>query len=163
MRAFAKLNKGGPILHCAYTVWFILLMTVRSPALAEDYDVEYGIETSAGKDGGSVSCQFGHRCNVSVDSLKLRFNILVYHHFRGEALLDIDGDPACCLFEGAVSHLEIVTDGPLLPLRFFRGRPARGLEFFQNEYVGRLYLRFHFRKDLDRREAPGQDRMRRAI
>jgi len=80
-----------------------------------------------------------------------KFDISVSRNDRDRALLSVDGDSGCCLLEGAVRTLAVDTLQSPLRLRLFVGRPARGLEFIENRYVGSLYLKFQFSRSLNNR------------
>jgi hypothetical protein len=47
-------------------------LSIASSALAADYSVDYGVDTvSAGKDAGSLTCQFRQRCSAKLEALGL--------------------------------------------------------------------------------------------
>ena len=54
------------------------LLSSGCTALAEDYSVDFGIETDAGKDAGTLACKFGQTCDATMDTLGLRVTILVF-------------------------------------------------------------------------------------
>jgi hypothetical protein len=74
-----------------------------SPALANDYSVDFGVETKAGKDAGSLTCQLDQTCSGELESLGLRVSILLYGspYDRGDrASIHLnDRDFSCCYFE----------------------------------------------------------------
>ncbi|WJR76485.1 hypothetical protein [Bradyrhizobium sp. NP1] len=119
---------------------------MSAPALAEDYSIDYAIGLRGAEDTGSAVCQFGRRCTISVKTLKLKLGVWLLNN-RAQADLNMDGEANCCLFEGAVRRLSVQPQQELLRLRLFVGEEAKGLEFIQNEHVGRLYLKFHLRPD----------------
>jgi hypothetical protein len=133
----------------AIAVILATLLTSHS-APADGYAVDFAVEVGGGQDGGSVKCQFDHLCIVTVEKLRLNFDVSVSRNDRDRALLNVDGNSGCCLLEGAVRTLAVDTLQSPLGLRLFVGRPARGLEFIENRYVGSLYLKFQFSRSLNK-------------
>ena len=120
-----------------------------SPALANDYSVDFGVETKAGKDAGSLTCQLDQTCSGELESLGLRVSILLYGspYDRGDrASIHLnDRDFSCCYFEYAADRIMIDPRQSLHRVPFFKGARARGGLYIENERVGTLYLKFHFR------------------
>jgi hypothetical protein len=125
-----------------------MLATDRFALAADDYSVDFAVESKVGSRSGSVYCQFDNSCQVTVDAPRLNFAILVRRHFSDSAHLMVDQRyDGCCLFEGAAWRITIDTRSRTLAMRIFAGYRAKGLEFIPNEPVGNLYLKFHFRGD----------------
>ena len=114
--------------------------------LAAGYSVDFGAETDAGKDAGSLVCLFDETCAAKVESLGLRISIIVFHSNPERAYVDLHGgDLSCCYFAGAARDTIIDPRQPLSRVPFFKGAAAKGALFIQNDRAGTLYLRFHFR------------------
>jgi len=124
----------------------LIFLAAGSSALADGYGIDDAVKTSAGSDTGTVECSFDERCAVTFDSLKLKLDVSVSHNDPARARLNLSGDTLdCCFFENAVSKFTVDARLSLIRQRLFKGQRARGLLYLQNEYVGDLYLRFHFR------------------
>jgi len=150
LRDASKSKQLDESMKLAIAVILATLLTSRS-VQAEDCAVDFAVEVGDGQDGGSVKCRFDHLCIVTVERLRLNFDISVSRNDRDRALLNVDGDSGCCLLEGAVRTLAVDTQQSPQRLRLFAGRPARGLEFIENRYVGSLYLKFQFSRSLNNR------------
>jgi hypothetical protein len=125
-----------------------LLGTVLSSSfvLAADYGVDFGVETDAGKDAGSLTCLFNRMCNAKMESFGLRVSIHVLRSDPERARVYLDGDYlGCCYFDGGARSIEVDPRKPLSRVPFFKGIAAKGAFFIQNERVGTLYLRFDYR------------------
>jgi hypothetical protein len=135
------------IMKCTIAAILAMLLT-SSAALAQDYTVNFAINMRDHQDTGSAECRFGNRCAVRVDSLRLKFQVMIYRSSSDLAHVTLDGDSSCCLFEGAVSALTVDPRAPLKRHRLFVGQEAgdKSLVYIQNEHVGDLYLKFQFRK-----------------
>jgi hypothetical protein len=117
-----------------------------SSALAADYSVDFGVETDAGRDAGTLMCLFGQICDLKMESLGLRVSIHTFRSNPERASVRLyGGDLSCCYFADAADSIAIDTHERLSRVPFFKGDRARGALFIQNERVGTLYLRFHFR------------------
>lgn len=116
-------------------------LSSTSPLLANDYAVDFGIDTPEGKDAGTLACTYDRLCGVTLNSLRLRFSIQAFRGGKAHVFLYSD-NVACCYFKNAASSL--VLDPKLRSSRtlFYEGRPARGGLFIQNKQKGVLYLRF---------------------
>jgi hypothetical protein len=115
-----------------------------SPAFASDYSVDFGVETDAGKDAGTLACRFGEMCDAKVEWLGLRVAIHVFRHEPERATVYLDGgDLSCCYFEYAADKITVDPRKPLYRVPFFKGTRARGGLYVENQRVGTLYLRFH--------------------
>ena len=125
-----------------------LLGTVLSSSfvLAADYGVDFGAETDAGKDAGSLTCLFNRMCSAKMESLGLRVSIDVLRSDPERAYVYLDGNYlGCCYFDGGARSIEVDPRKPLSRVPFFKGIAAKGAFFIQNERVGTLYLRFDYR------------------
>jgi hypothetical protein len=116
-----------------------------SPVLADGYSVDFGAETDAGKDAGSVVCPFDEVCIAKMESLSLRVSMSVFRGNRRRAYVNLYGrDLSCCYFEAASDSIIIDPRQALSRVPFFRGSGARGSLFIENKRVGTLYLRFYY-------------------
>jgi hypothetical protein len=117
-----------------------------SPLLADGFSVDFGAETRAGKDAGSVVCGFEEPCVAKMESLGLRLTINIFRSERQRAYVHLYGRDHidCCYFEAASDSIVIDPRQALSRVPFFRGRRARGELFIENERVGTLYLRFYY-------------------
>ena len=128
----------------------ILLGTFLSSgaALAEDYSVDFGVETPAGKDAGTLQCRLDRECHAKLQSLGLTISLDVSRGNRPEARVRLYADdPSCCYSAYAHDTITVYPREALSPIPFFKGASARGNLFIENERAGTLYLRFHFRHD----------------
>ena len=121
-------------------------LSIASSALAADYSVDYGVDTvSAGKDAGSLTCQFRQRCSAKLEPLGLNVSFDVSWKESGEAIIRLENDErSCCYFAGGRPSVTVDGRAPLSTLSFFKGDAPRGGLFIQNERAGILYLRFNF-------------------
>ena len=116
-----------------------------SSVLAADYSVDFGAETNAGKDAGTLTCPFGQVCDAKMESIGLRVSIDVFRSDPERAHVRLyGGDLSCCYFAYAADSITVDPRKPLSRVPFFKGARARGGLFIQNEPAGTLYLRFHF-------------------
>jgi hypothetical protein len=116
-----------------------------SPVLADGFSVDFGAETDAGKDAGSVVCQFEETCVAKMESLGLRISINLFRSGRRRAYVHLQGrDLSCCYFEAASDSIIIDPRQALSRVPFFRGSGARGSLFIENKRAGTLYLRFYY-------------------
>jgi len=114
--------------------------------LAADYSVDFGVETDAGKDAGSLTCLFDEICDAKLESLGLIVSLIVFRSNPERASVHLrGGDLSCCYFDGAADSIAIDPRKPLSRVPFFKGARARGALFIENERVGTLYLRFDYR------------------
>ena len=129
-----------------------LLGTLLSPssARAEDYSVEYGVDSTAGRDAGTLTCQFEETCAARMESLGLRVTFYLSRRYpfprdsdQVSVQLDDDKDISCCFFADAADSIKIDLHQKLSRVPFFRGVRARGALLIENERVGTLYLKFH--------------------
>src|SRR5258708_29012263 len=91
-------------------------------ALAEDYSVDFGVETDAGKDAGTLTCLFGETCDAKLELLGLRVSIYVFRSEPGRASVYLyGGDLSCCYFAYAADSIHIDTREPLSRVPFFKG------------------------------------------
>jgi hypothetical protein len=126
----------------------VLLLTLltRGVALAADYSVDFGAETQAGKDAGTLYCRLDQVCYAKMASLGLTVSLDVPRSDPAEANVGFyGGDLSCCYFANDRHTITIYPREPLSPIPFFKG--ARANLFIENERAGTLYLRFHFRQD----------------
>lgn len=123
-----------------------LLATLASgsPTLAADYSVDFGAETSAGKDAGSLTCAFERTCIAEMKSLGLTISLRLVRSEPERANVMLYGtESGCCLFAGAADSINVDPRKPLSRMSFYRGIKARGALLIENERVGTLYLRFN--------------------
>ena len=140
---------------------FLLVTLLSSGAtLAEDYKVDFGAETSAGKDAGTLDCRLNQVCHAKMQSLGLTIGLDVSRGNHPEARIRLYADDlSCCYFAYARDTIRVYPREPLSPLPFFKGARARGNLFIENERAGTLYLRFHFRRDdIDKSKGTGPPR-----
>jgi hypothetical protein len=117
-----------------------------SSALADDYSVDFGIESDAGKDAGSIGCVLEQACGAEIESLGLRVTFHAFRREPGRAIVSLySGDPGCCYFSGGAGSITIDPRTPLSRIPLFKGARARGGLYIENQRVGILYLRFHSR------------------
>jgi hypothetical protein len=117
-----------------------------SSAVAADYSIDFGAETSSGKDGGSAACLYAEACDAEMKSLDLRAEIFVYRSNPERAFVHLYGyEPRIYYFDGAADSITLDTRKSLYRAPFFKGAAARGGLFIENERAGTLYLRFHSR------------------
>jgi hypothetical protein len=133
----------GPI---ALVLALLGTVAMASSALAADYSVDYGVDTvNAGKDAGSLTCQFRQRCSAKLEPLGLNVSFDVSWKESGEAIIRLENDErSCCYFAGGRPSVTVDGRAPLSTLSFFKGAAPRGGLFIQNERAGLLYLRFNF-------------------
>jgi hypothetical protein len=113
-------------------------------AFAQDYSVEFGVDTVRGKDAGKLDCRFGQACHAKMESLGFSVSVKISRE-PGSADVSMQGDDhACCYFENGRSATIIDTRKPLSRVQIFKGIGSRGNLFIQNEHMGFLYLRFRF-------------------
>jgi hypothetical protein len=127
----------------------ILLVTFLSSgaALAEDYSVDFGADTQAGKDAGTLQCRLGQECYAKMPSLGLTISLDISRVDPTKARVRLYGDDVgCCYFAYARNTITVYPHEPLSPIPLFKGARARGNLFIENERAGTLYLRFHFRQ-----------------
>jgi hypothetical protein len=113
-------------------------------ALAQNYSVDFGVDTERGKDAGTLDCRFGQACQAKMESLgfSVRVEISRYPAF---ADVSMEGDDlSCCYFASGKSKIGIDARKPLSRVPIFKGRGPKGGLFVQNERMGFLYLRFQF-------------------
>lgn len=114
--------------------------------LAADYSVDFGVETDAGRDAGTLTCLFGQICAAKVELLGLRVSVMVFRSEPERASVSLYGsDLSCCYFDGAADEKIIDPRKPLSRVAFFKGARARGGLYIENERVGTLYLKFDYR------------------
>ncbi len=124
------------------------IFVLGSSALAADYRVDFGAETSAGKDAGTLNCLFDKICGTKLESLGLRVSVYMSRREPERASINLyGGDPSCCFFAGAADSMAINSLQPLSRVPFFEGAGARGGLFIENQRAGTLYLRFNFFRD----------------
>jgi hypothetical protein len=143
---FVGAKPAGRTVKCAF-VGILFTLLFGGAALAQDYTVDFAIDMHGRADTGSVECRFGNHCAVRVDSLRLKFQVVIYRSSSDLAHVTLDDDSGCCLFQGAVSALTVDPRAPLKRHRLFVGQEAgdKSLVYIQNEHVGDLYLKFQFR------------------
>src|SRR6266705_3918481 len=93
-----------------------------SSALADDYSLDFGVKTDAGKDAGTLSCRFGEICAATLELLRLRVSIDVFRGESERASVRLDGDDlSCCYFDGAADSIAIDSRLPLSRVPLFKG------------------------------------------
>ena len=121
---------------------FLCLLASTSQPWADDYAIDFGVEVRGAEDTGSLRCRSNQGCGTNIDALGLRLSIILLPYDLGHAHIHLYGnDSSCCYFTGAKDSKTIDVDGKLSKIPFYRGVPARGALFIQNEYVGALYIR----------------------
>jgi hypothetical protein len=111
--------------------------------LAADYSVDFGAETDAGRDAGTLTCLFGQICRAKMESIGLRVSIDVFRSEPERAIVHLyGGDPSCCYFAYAADNTIVDPRKSLSRVPFFKGAEAKGGLFIENEPAGTLYLRF---------------------
>jgi len=119
---------------------------------AADYSVDFGVDSVAGRDAGSLTCLFDQICHARMESLGLRISVSVPLDNIEHARIQLSGnDEGCCYFRGAADAVFVDRRKPLSRVPFFRGSRPRGGLFVENERAGILYLRFSPRRDPRRR------------
>ena len=123
-----------------------------TPVSAADYGVDFGVDSEAGRDAGSITCLFDQICRGKMESLGLSIRVSVHRDDVELARIQLSGnDQGCCYFRGAADTLFVDRRKPLSRVPFFRGSRPRGGLFVENERAGILYLRFFPRRDPQRR------------
>jgi hypothetical protein len=136
--------KAGARSPIIVTLTLMVTVLSASPASADDYSVDFGVETEAGKDAGTLACRFGRTCDASMETLGLRVTILVFRDSPERVTVHLYGrDLSCCYFEYAADSITIDPRKPLFRVPFFKGTRARGGLYVENVREGTLYLRFH--------------------
>lgn len=133
------------------TAAVLATLLTSTPVLAEDdYTVDFGAETKAGREVGTLHCRLSEFCDAKMPSLGLRISLDVSRsdHSDAHVYLYLHGnDSGCCYFAEARDRLRIDPRQPLLRVPLFKGAHARGDLYIENEPAGTLYLRFQFRQD----------------
>ena|SRR2546423_1451453 len=115
-------------------------------ALAADYSVDFGVETSAGNDAGSLSCMFEETCGADLNSLGFRLTLLAFRRSSDRVAIRLYGrDLSCCYFAYAADSMTVDRRTTFSKVQFFKGTGAKGGLYVQNERAGTLYLRFNSR------------------
>src|SRR5215475_1200475 len=102
VRALMKSLAGSPA---------AVLLLASTPVSAKDYRLDYGIETRAGGDAGSIVCAY-ERCVVKIEQLHLTLSIYVSRGYTDRERVELEGEPACCFFDGGAQTQNIVTGNP---------------------------------------------------
>jgi hypothetical protein len=128
------------------SVFLILccLFLLGAPVHATDYSVDFGAETEAGKDAGSIACSSEVICTAKMESLALSITFMVVRNEpqRVRIHMDSNNDPGCCYFSDGDRSISIDPHHPPSRMSFYRGIEAKGAMLIENERVGMLYLRF---------------------
>lgn len=119
-------------------------LTSGSSALADNYSVDYGVDTvTAGKDAGSLACRSNQTCRAKLEPLGLRIGINLDWKESGRAIVSLENDDgSCCYFAGGGKSMTLDARTPVSRLQFFKGAAPKGGLYIQNEPAGILYLRF---------------------
>ena len=126
----------------AITLTFLTTFASGS-SIAADYRVDFGAETSAGKDAGSLRCAFERTCIAEMKSLGLTISLRLVPSEPERANVMLYGaERDCCLFAGAVESIDVDPRKPMFRTSFYRGIKAKGALLIENQRVGTLYLRF---------------------
>lgn len=127
----------------------LLLSTLSSVshAVADDYRVDFGAETDRGRDAGTIDCRFDRSCHAELKSLGFSVYVRIR---RGDASrlahVSLSGyELGCCYFADASDSITVPSSNSPSRVPLFKGMRARGALFIENQRVGTLYLRFHFR------------------
>jgi hypothetical protein len=98
-----------------------------SSVLAADYTVDFGVETDAGKDAGSLMCLFDQTCSAKIEASGLKVSIDVFRSNSERAHVHLyGGDLGCCYFDGAADSIIIDPRKPLSRVPFFKGGESQG-------------------------------------
>jgi hypothetical protein len=118
-----------------------------SSARAEDYSVEFGVDSDTGRDAGTLTCQFDETCAAKMESLGLHVSFYLSRRDSDRVSVHLEdyNNISCCFFAGAADSIRIDPHQALSRVSFFKGVRARGALLIENERVGTLYLRFHSR------------------
>jgi hypothetical protein len=151
---------------CASLALFGSLVSGTSVSAA-DYSVDFGVDSEAGRDAGSLTCRFDQTCEARLDSLGLKIRISVPRNNIDYAHVRLGGDDlTCCFFSGGDDKVIVERRRPVSRMPFFKGSRARGGLFIENKRAGTLYLRFfshrdpHGQLEKDTRKQNGEDRKR---
>ena len=127
-------------------------LSSEGSARAEDYSVEFGVDSAAGRDAGTLTCQFEETCAARMESLGLRVTFYLSRRYpfprnsdQVSVHLDDDNDIGCCFFADAADSIKIDLHQKLSRVPFFKGIRARGALLIENERAGTLYLKFQSR------------------
>jgi hypothetical protein len=136
-----------PLLGTLILFLFCLLASTGR-SWADDYDVDFGAEVRGAKDAGSVRCRFDQVCSADIEAFGLWLTIIVLPYETRSATIHLYGSElSCCYFVGAADFVNIDPAKPLSIVPFYRGRPAQGALFIQNEYAGTLYIRIRLHRN----------------
>lgn len=143
MRSGKENRESGVRAVAAVISCSLAILGCGSPVFAADYSLEIGVDTTAGRDAGTLECTFDKICRERLGPLKLSVQVDMSRWDKNRATVRMDSDePGCCYFESAAPTVVIDLGDKLSPLPIFRGERARGALFIQNERVGTLHLRF---------------------
>jgi hypothetical protein len=135
-------------------IWIVAILALLGlfssgdSAFSGDYSVDFGAETDAGNDAGSLTCRLGKTCTGELESLGLNVSLYLTRsrNARTVASVHLYGrDPNCCYFEYASEKVTIDPSEPLSRVPFYKGTRARRGLYIENERVGTLYLKFQSR------------------
>jgi hypothetical protein len=127
---------------------FLCLLPSGSSAFAGENTVDFGAETDAGKDAGSLMCRLDQACDGELESLGLTVSIYLCRSNNDRAVASVylhGHDLSCCYFEYAAEKVTIDLRESASRVSFYKGTRARRGLYVENERVGALYLKFHSR------------------
>src|SRR3954471_11395394 len=95
-------------LRCAKALTLRGVLLSGGPAHAADYSVDFGVETSAGKDASSLACKLEETCGADLNSLGLRITFFVLRSSPDRVTVHLYGrDVTCCYFAYAADKVAI--------------------------------------------------------
>jgi hypothetical protein len=102
---------------------FLGLLPSGSSAFTGEYTVDFGAETDARKDAGSLMCRLDQACNGELESLGLMVSIYLYRSNNDRAVASVylrGHDLSCCYFEYAAEKVTIDLREPTSRVSFTR-------------------------------------------
>jgi hypothetical protein len=120
-------------------------LTMVGAASAADYSVAYALETDSNTETGTLeNCTFGEPCRIKfrVMDATARLTYFSKPDGRGDVMLAMDGDSACCYFKDGNYSISLDPKVPLHAVVVYAGHARRGNEVVRNQQLGTLYLSF---------------------
>src|SRR5690348_2237887 len=98
--------KRGSRVSTAAILCFLAVLASGNSVLAADYSVDFGVDSEAGRDAGSFTCQFDQVCHAKMKSLGLSISVSVRRDDAELARVQLSGnDLSCCYFRGAADKV----------------------------------------------------------
>jgi hypothetical protein len=119
--------------------------TMIDPAAAADYSIAYALETNGKTETGKLeNCTFDEACRIRFHTMDAIARLTYFSEpvGRGDVMLTMDGDSACCYFRDGNDRISLDPKVRLHAVRFYAGRARRGNEAIRNQELGVLYLSF---------------------